>query len=98
MLIASCVAAPGVRAIVFDVAPVSDGTLKPSVKLEGVVPVIASPANVATQAAFVTTLVAPPSTPDARRHAGGIRHLARRPAQLASAGSDYDGNSHACQA
>ena len=62
MVIASCVAAPGVRAIVFDVAPVSDGTLKPSVKLPGV-PVIESPANVATPRALVTTLVAPPSTP-----------------------------------
>src|ERR1019366_6586617 len=64
MVIASCVAAPGVRAIVFDVAPVSDGTLKPSVKLPGV-PVIESPANVATPRALVTTLVAPPSVPPA---------------------------------
>ena len=62
VVIASWVAAPGVRVIVPDVAPVSDAALKLRVRLP-IVPVRERPAKVATPLAFVTTLVVPFSVP-----------------------------------
>ena len=62
VVIASWVAAPGVRVIVPDVAPVSDAVLKLRVRLP-IVPVRDRPAKVATPVAAVTTLVAPFSVP-----------------------------------
>src|ERR1017187_3846139 len=62
VVIVSWLAAPAVRTIVLDVAPVGDGTLKRRVKLPAV-PLMNRPAYVATPRALVTTLVAPFSVP-----------------------------------
>ena len=62
VVMVSCVAAPGVSVMVFEVAPVRVGTLKLRVR-SPMVPLMESPAKVAMPLALVTTLPAPFSVP-----------------------------------
>ena len=62
MVIASCVAAPGVRVMALEVTPVNPVALKLSVRLP-MTPVIDRLVKVATPAALVSTVVVPPSVP-----------------------------------
>ena len=62
MVIASCVAAPGMRVIVLEVTPMSEVALKFNSR-SPVTPVIDRSVKVATPAALVSTVVVPPSVP-----------------------------------